>query len=179
MPELARGGKERGGSYHGVREVTRKTLAGSRLVRASLVVGDSSPDFPLRRWSQSTACTSNWEAKGVEENSYKGAHGRNKKDGRGSGARGCRPHRKSSTTAAETASSGVRFHRPGGTRGMGELGEKEAVSWASYSQGSEARKARNRYHLSRRRSLRRLRDLRTEEGERGRHRDVTANAVRR
>ena len=163
MPELARGGEERGGSYQGVREVVRKTLAGSRLVRASLVVGDSSPDFPLRRWSQSTACTSNWEAKGSKKTVTKLRTDVTRRMEGVSGARGCRPHRKSSTTAAETASSGVRFHRPGGTRGMGELGEREAVSWASYSQGSEARKARNRCHLSRRRSLWRLRNLGTEE----------------
>ena len=114
LPELTRGGEERGGSYHGVRGVAREMLAGSRLVRASLVVGDSSPDFPLRRWSQSTACTSNWEAKGSQKTVTKVRTDVTRRMEGVSGARGCSPHRKSSTTAAEMEDGELPCERPGG-----------------------------------------------------------------
>ena len=51
LPDYARGGEERGGSYHGVREVARETVEGSRPVGTSLTVDDFSPGFLLRRWS--------------------------------------------------------------------------------------------------------------------------------
>ena len=132
MPEIARRGEERGGSYHGVQEVARKTVVGSRPVQTSLAVDDSSPDFLLWRCSTIDDVQVALVHEGGKRPCQKVAHHDEEKKGIEGKARGCESSPENEEDGDGSADSGEQMRRPWGVLGAHEWGKRRRGSRGFY-----------------------------------------------